>query len=453
MNTADSGIQINEKLIKLVNTKFAEQSVLIISTNKILRTNLKKVFVLFGFPLDRIGVTDTFHTAKEIITEHKPAIIISSFIIDEEFGSIDLKELHRRNYPDTTDNIFIALTDNPAHYMRTYKFEHGYDEVFKGEQSLQGYSNGLQSVFIQKVQIKPKEKLVNTIETLINEGHYNKAIEKLSKIESELNDLINFSLLGDIYYHQDNYEKSLEAYKFILEEDPINFKALSKSIKILNALGDHQKAKEYIENFLEHYECIPENLITFMKICNKAGDFNKTVFLGEQYADDPLISKEDKISLVELLQEASKEMFEHDPDKAVDIILSTIKISGGNNFDVFSNAVDILVKTRDHKAKAQDLYSKYYSNFSDEIEIDLVEYKAYYSSRSHAENFKLGMELYNKKFKSHFLFYTLIITGIEIGRSPDTLEDIVYGAIKVFPDFKANYQALLSKINNSTVTS
>lgn len=105
--SSDSGIQIHDKLLKLVSVKFEGQSVLIVTPSKTLRTNLKKVLVMFNFSLDRIGVTDSFHAAKEIILEYKPAIIISAFKIDEEFGSYDLMELHRQNFPSPIDNLSL----------------------------------------------------------------------------------------------------------------------------------------------------------------------------------------------------------------------------------------------------------------------------------------------------------------------------------------------------------
>ncbi len=448
----DTGIQIHDKLLKLVSTKFDGQSVLIVTPSKTLRTNIKKVLVMFNFSLDRIGVTDSFYAAKEILTEYKPSIVICSFVIDEEFGSIDLMRLHRENFPSTIDNIFISLTSSPSHYMRTYKYEHKYDEIFKGEQSIQGYANGLQSVFIQKLQVKPRDLIIADIQSCINRKDFSASIDLLSKNEEQLRDVDKFSLLGEIYFNQAHYDKSIEAYELLLEEDPINFKALHDSIKAYYALGNFKQASELQDSFLEHFECVPENLILFLRIYVENKQFTKALNLGQQYTDDVLLTKEDKMSLVELYQEAAKGMLDENPEKAqeaVDAITSTLLLSGGTNFKVFNTAIDILIKTSDFKAKAEELYSKYYSNFSDEKEIDLMEYKAYYASRTHDENFKLGIELFNKNYKSHFLFYTLIITGLEIGRKKDALEDIIYSAIKAFPDFRPNYEALLTKVEQS----
>lgn len=446
---SDTGIEIHEKLLKLVTAKFEGQSVLIVTPSKTLRTNLKKVLVMFHFSLDRIGVTDSFHAAKEIVTEYKPAIIISSFVIDEEFGSLDLMELHRENFPSPIDNIFISLTSSSNHYMRTYKYEHKYDEIFKGEQSIQGYANGLQSVFIQKLQVKPRDLTVAEIQSHINQKDYSTAINLLSEKEQELRDVDNFSLLGEIYLNQSHLDRSLEAYRLLLEEDPINFKALNNSIKAQYTLSNFKEASDLQDSFLEHFECVPENLILFLKIYIENSQFTKALNLAKQYTDDPFLSKEDKLSLVDLYQAAAKGMLDENPEmaqEAVEAVMSSLLLSGGSNFKAFNSAIDILIKTSEFKSKAEELYAKYYSNFSDEKEIDLMEYKAYYASRNHDENFKQGIELFNKNFKSHFLFYTLIITGLEIGRKKDALEDIVYTAIKAFPDYRPNYEALLSKI-------
>lgn len=445
----ESSIQINEKLLKLISARFGGGHVLIVTTNKTLRTNLKKVLTMFNFPLAQITVADTYALARECLNSNQPAIIISSFEIDEKNTAKDLLKLHRENYPDHIENLFITLTDRDASYMKSYRFEHGYDEVFKGQQSLQGYANGLQALFIKKLQLGDTDKLIYQVRSLIDDFQIDKALEMLASLDGKIESTQNLKLIALAYYRDNQFDKALHAYDLVLEADPLHYESLHNSIVMNFENKKYDKASQSLKTFLEHYECVPENAVSFCKILNHCGHHNDSIELSLKFIEDDLLPKEDKTSLITIMQESAKEIMNEDPQRACEIIKDSVRLSGAKEYSVFNNAIDIFIKTSDYKENAQDLFSKYFSNFSEEKDIDLLEYKAYYPARAHAENFQKGMELFNRKFHSHFLYYTLIITGIEIGRSKDALEDIIFSAIKVFPDFKPNYEALLMKIQDS----
>ncbi len=438
------GLKINSKLVELVSEKYNEDQVLIITSNRSLRSSIKRVLTHFKIPIDNIGIADSYTQAASIIETHKPRIIFTSYTIDHYIAK-DVLSLHRNNFPDPSSSIFCVFSDLDLKYMRSYKFEHGYDELYKGLSSIQDYINGLQAVFIKKLQLSKNDSFINNVRAEIRNCEPQKAITLLSQSDIDLEDVENFSLLGDIYLAQGHDEKALESFTFVLDDDPINYFALKQSALLYNKLGLFSEALQSAKQFLEHYKCIPDCLCEYIDIFLNNRDYVGFLSLVNSYIDDPYINKETKEKIIRSYLIAGKNLKEKSPDIAKSCFTDAIRLSGGNSFETYHKAIEELSEVETLKPVAIELFNKYRTNFESEDKIELTEFKVLFHTLDVAEVYARGLKLLRNNIKEVYLYQQVISSSINLGRKKESIEDLIFDACKNFPDHEDLFKGLLIK--------
>ena len=442
----NEGLKINQKLVGLVSEKYSQDNILIITSNKAVRMSIKKVLTHFNLSIDKIGVADSYSQAKQLIEMHKPRLIFSTYTLDDSHTSLDILSEHRKLYPNPSESVFCVFSDLDLPYIQSYKFEDGYDELYRGLSSIQNYINGLQAVFIRKLQLKATDKNSSIVRSEVYNNNFDRALEILNNEELEISDADSYSIYAEIFHKQGLLEKALESYVFLLDEDPLNYHALKNTALIYFQMELFEEAYESVKEFREHYKCTPNVLKDFIDIliCNR--DYIGIVSMINSYIDDTNVDDSTKNKMTRALLIAGRHLKDSSPKTAKTCLADAIRLSGGRNFDTYDKALSEMSEVESLKPFAIELFNKYKSNFEAESKIELVEFFVLKHTFDETEKYAKGLKLIRNNIQDKRIYESVISSGISLGQKKESIEDLVFDACKFFPEQEGYFKNYLTKI-------
>ncbi len=434
---------VSQELVQRVKKNFGESQVLIVSNNKAMRNNIKRVFVTLGFPISSIGIAEDYKTAKEALEEHSPNIIISNYAL-EGASVVDLRNLHFELQANRLKSLFFIVTELDSPALKNLEYDYDLDGVLTGVQNFQTTLDYFTEKFEKRVSVTKSTLFIFKIMELLNQGHAEKAKSFLDAAnEIEIHDLQKEIITAKINIALNNYDEAQLSLQKIIELDNTNYYALTEIINIFYNQRNFEQAFKYVIQFTKNYIPSTNKLPNILKILlfNKANI--EVVKICEIFKNDDDIDQQTKLNIAAALALAGKALIKDKPNLANDALNDSIAISGGQNFNILQMVINSIIDESENYDLAQKFIEKYRHNYTDIKPFLALEFDVFKRSRNAGEIFKEGIELIKNDIKSFNIYDSLISASVLMGRRPEAIEDLVFEACREFPDFCDQFKSHL----------
>ncbi|EQC47367.1 hypothetical protein [Bacteriovorax sp. Seq25_V] len=434
---------VSPDLVQKIKKTFGESQVLIVSNNKAMRNNLKRVFVTLGFPIGGIGIAEDYKTAKEVLEEHSPNIIVSNYLL-EGANVIDLRNLHFDLQANRLKSLFFILTELDHPSLKNLEHDYDIDGVLTGVQNFQTTLDYFADKFEKRVNVTKSHLFTFKIMELLNQGHSEKAKSFMgAAFEIDVPEIQRELMSARINLSLNNFDDALTSLKRIIEIDAKNYFALSEIINIYYNQRNFDLAYNYVASFTKHYTPSASKLPNILKILL----FNKSnvevVKICEAYKNDADLDQQTKLNIAAALALAGKALMKDKPNLAGEALNDSIAISGGQNFNILQMVINSIIEESENYDLAQKFIEKYRHNYTDIKPFLALEFDVFKRSRNAGEIFKEGIELIKNDIKSFSIYDSLISASISIGRRQEAIEDLVFEACREFPDYCDQFKSHL----------
>lgn len=426
--------QINQELINAVKKNYEASQIVVISSNKSLRTNIKKILTDMGFNLASIGIFDDYQTGLKIIEEHTPAIVICSLQEDKiQFNR--LLEMHKKLLPNRYKNLFFLMTERTEAYFKNYKYDFDFKDIYSGVQNYAALTN----FFVENLKDAlnfTKEKLLQAkIQELINNSEIDKVMSIVSTLDDKhINSNLRIDLLAKISALNNNNQDALRYFNESFAINDSSYITNINLIKIYFDMKEYDKAFSLIKHFTKNHECSPMHIPIFLKVFLFNKDYLNVIRFCSKYITDGTIDQTVKLNMAAALALSGKHLITEKPYLAKESLELALSISGGTSFNILSMIITSILDTTKDYAYAEQLLDQYKSNFSNHIQYPILCFEVAKSRLNPNETFIQTTQLLKEGFKSKSIYESLINASIIIGRKKELIEDIVYDACNTFPE-------------------
>lgn len=421
-----------------IKRNFVDSQVLIASSNKALRNNLKKVLSTMGFTLNNIGVCEDIRSAHQIIETHCPPIVIYAGS-DNDQDIIPLVNLHKNLFPNRLKAFFLVVSEKDNRFFQNFKYDYDIEGVFLDTQNFGQLLNFFTSIF-ELNQVETKSQIFNSkIREFIFLGQFEKAKAFLqSSQDFKISDELKLEYLAKIDIYQHNFDDALKNLEKLCLSNNKNYFALTSMIEIFFQQKSFDLAWEYVNHFLKFYTCSEKNIPTFLKVMLFNKEYLHVIKFCEKYANEVNIDSAVKLNMAAALALCGKNIITDRPNAGKDALELAIKISGGMNLNIINMVITSIIESVKDIDYAAKIIEQYRINFQDSKQFLAIEFEISRRVKKPEEIIIEANNLLKKDIKTHSIYETLIEASHQLGRKRELIDDIVYEACKTFPE-KCDY--------------
>lgn len=432
---------VDEKLLAKLEAKFGKFRILIVSSNKTMKSTFKRAFTALNFKMANISVAEDYSEACKIIREGAPHILVTSLYLKDDKTAMDLFAIHREYFPTSLKNFFFVTTEIEEHYISSLEHEYEFDALLQGQFSFQQYVQTFSKTLKKKLNPTKSDVLVAKVKEQIRAKEYDKGLAMIAASEDfQINEIDKLNLEADIYFKKNEPQEALKRYREVLNFDARNFNALVNTISINFSDKNYGVAYEYTQKFLENFSAPPNYLPIILKVLLFNKEYFKIIKLCKEYDQDDRIDLHVKLNIAAALALCGKSLITSNLEVATEAFERAISISGGQSFNILQMVVTSLLAKSELHEKAVGFVEKYRANFIKMNQFIALEYDVMAPRRSAQENISEGMQLINKNVKSYKIYETIITSSVKTGRRKEVIEDLVFEACKEFPDYSEQFK-------------
>ncbi|EQC50632.1 lipopolysaccharide assembly protein LapB [Bacteriovorax sp. DB6_IX] len=432
---------VDEKLLAKLEAKFGKFRILIVSSNKTMKSTFKRAFTALNFKMANIAVAEDYSEACKIIKEDAPHILVTSLYLKDDKTAMDLFAIHREYFPTSLKNFFFVTTEIEEHYISSLEHEYEFDALLQGQFSFQQYVQTFSKTLEKKLNPTKSDVLVAKVKEQIRAKEYDKGLAMIAASEDlQINEIDKLNLEADIYFKKNEPQEALKRYREVLNFDARNFNALVNTISINFSDKNYGVAYEYTQKFLENFSAPPNYLPIILKVLLFNKEYFKIIKLCKEYDQDDRIDLHVKLNIAAALALCGKSLITSNLDVATEAFERAISISGGQSFNILQMVVTSLLAKSELHEKAVGFVEKYRANFIKMNQFIALEYDVMAPRRSAQENISEGMQLINQNVKSYKIYETIITSSVKTGRRKEVIEDLVFEACKEFPDYSEQFK-------------
>lgn len=437
---------IDAELCLAIKKNYEETQIVVISSNKTLRMNIKKVLSELGFNLSNIGIVDDYQTGMIITQEHVPSIIICSLQQEDKYSFKDILNLHKELLPNRYKNLFFLMNETEFKYIDNYKFDHDFKDVFSGIQNYTNLMNFFSKNFKDALSFTKEKLLLSKINELITNNELEKVTSIITTIDqSYLSENLKNELLAKISLKKLDFESALQFLEKSYSHNNQGYHTLISLIRVEFELKRYEKAFHYIKEFIKLYDCSLDDIPNFLKIFLFNKDYLSVIRFCTKYIGDEQINSIIKLNMAAALALAGKNLIIEKPNLAKESLELALSLTGGTSFNILSMIVNsILESTKDYEY-ASMLLEQYKSNFSHHQQYPVLYFEVMRTKLMPNEILMETTKLLKDGFKSKTIYESLINASITIGRKKESVENIIFEACKTFPENCDFFKNLLTE--------
>lgn len=436
---------IDPELCLAIKKNYENTQIVVISNNKTLRMNIKKVLTEIGFNLSNIGIVDDYQTGLIVTAEHVPAIIICSLQKEEKHDFVEVLDLHKRLLPNRYKNLFFLMSESQSGYIDNYKSDFDFKDVFSKTQNYSNLLSFFTKNFKEALSFTKEKLLLSKINELINNNEYDKVTSIITTIDQTyLSETAKDELQAKIALKKLDFNGALPFLERQYLLDNKSYSNLISLIRINFELRKYDLAFNYIKKFSKSYECSPKDIPQFLKVFLFNKDYLSVIRFCSKYITDDQIDATTKLNMSAALALAGKNLINEKPNLAKESLELSLSMTGGSSFNILSMIVNsVLDSTKDYDY-ACVLLEQYKSNFINHQHYPILYFEVTRSKLQPNEVLTQTTKLLNDGFKSKTIYESLINASITIGRKTESVENIIFEACKTFPENCDFFKNLLS---------
>ena len=432
--------EVDPKIIKY----FEDKTCLILEPSTSVRNTIRRLMKSLGLDNNRQTVVQNIAEAKGMILQDRPNFVISAFEINGK-NSLELSDLHIQAYPNRMDAGFYVLSDNNSLSIASMILDLEIDAYYSQPFTF----STLQESFLKSLKFKVNpNKFWKTFEEgkeLLHLDEMDKAEETFKSILSDNEESsIAYAYVGNIAESRNELDKAEEFFNKGIDLNPTSYNCLKGLSELCMKTKKYKKGYEVYHKMIENYPLNP----------SKIPDLTRLSIVNQKYEDilnytEIFSGLEDKVEGIKVYISAGlaicgKFMLNNDDrEKGMDALMEAAKLSDGK-MEILKSVISTLMNAG-AKKKAKQVLENCANDNTSENEFKVLELSIIFETGTPDKAFSLGTNLINRGIKEQGVYEIVIQSSIKLGRSNDKTEDIVFEAIKAFPDQKEHFNKFISK--------
>ncbi len=431
---------------------FLDKKWLILDTTNVGKSSVRQMAIELGATVDKILIADDMDEAITKLQQEQPHFVFTTFAYEDRSG-LELLSLHKEVHSNRLHTAFCVISDNNSlvHCMRMAEKE--VDLVI-----IRPYTNQvLMDEFVNAVEHKlDPAPFLEALEAGKEKLYYDNgdgAISDFEKAkESNPDHPMAYAYLGGIYFAKKEYPKAKEYYQDGLSKDAKHYRSLRGLFDVYFEEGSFAKAYEISARIMESHTLNPKMLPSIIRVCVSQEKYDDIIgfcsffsCLDENKEEDDLANIKIRKHLVAGLVVAGEYLFSKGKaEDAVDAIKQAAQFCLADKKVIRKMVVTLI--SNDHHHQAQEILE----DLTQEERIDhrsrkLLELEIGDLIFPPEKVVHLGIEMINEGIKDFVVYDLVIAHSIAMERNTDSVKELIFDAIDLYPEKKDYFTELLPK--------
>ncbi|MBL6989510.1 MAG: hypothetical protein ISR65_07015 [Bacteriovoracaceae bacterium] len=425
---------------------FSDKKAIILDPNGPIRIAIKKMLIALGMKPAEIIIVDSKDKAQTAFKKEHPEFVFAAHQLKNDALGTDLLDPHLQIYPNRLHAGFYLIS--AANYMSSV--------CAVLDQEIDGFISKpftLDSLF---------NTLLGTVQHKITPSQFTQDLEKgkelilTGKLDDALNMVQSAQKLkpksanplyweGLIHQKRSKMDEAISCYKTGLTKNPIHYKCLSALSEIYFENKSFDLSYQLTSTLVKHYPLNPTKLPNLMRLSIINKKYDDLVTYTEKFhtlaAEDDNVEKNISAALAICGQFF---LSINEVDKA-ESALTDSAIKSGGSIEILRNVCSTLAKNNKYK-KAISLLEQNTTSQTDDKEFKTLQFELLYLSNKFEQAALSGMKIVGEGIHTPKIFEMLIYASIQANRKKSNIEDIIFEAIRLYPDNQDRFNQLLQLI-------
>ncbi len=422
---------------------FKNKKAMLLEPSTSVRTTIRRLLVELGIESGRQIVAADFHSAIEIIKKDRPHYIFSSFEFQKK-NFTDLLVEHLQVYPNRLEAGFYVLSEKNSMSIASMVLDHDIDALCSQPFTFDTLKSSVLESLVYKVELDAYMKAIEDGKEKFRQSQYNMAKQMFDYATTLAKDVsLAYAWLGHTCVKQNSLEEAEKNYHKGLITNGKSYNCIKGLIEFYTQAKRYEDAYNFNKKLIENYPVNPdkiadlvrlsiinqkyEDVINYCKIFvgldEKVESVKKYISAGLAICGKYLISKDDKENGVNALVEAAK-------------------LSDGKREILYSVIKSLLQAGA--KNKAQQVLDDFSTEQTEGTDFSIMELEIIFETEEAGKAFNLGSSLLKKGIRDYRVYEIVIKSSVKLGRSADAISNVLFEAVKAYPEKKDFYDNLLS---------
>lgn len=419
------------------------RSVLIVTENTTDRTAWKKLFHELGTQTSNFYNANSLAEAMDIINSNEIHIVFSSYTMAET-PVMELVDRHNMKYPDRSNFLYFMASEKNSLAVSACAAEHDIDPLIIKPYTLSDLNAQVINAINKKINMKKEERFYYNIQELLITHQIDDAKEKIEKYKEMRPDSASpLYLEGSCQKMSGDLGGAISTWEKALTKDPLHHKTLTNIFDTNIEQKKFTNAYEHAQILCDKYPINPERIPNFIRVSLAMKNYQNLIdfceMILEVEADLEGIQRPIAAALAISAKnlagdEEHYELVKKSSLKSADLTEPTSKI--------FSTAIENLIACGDI-ISAQKLLDQIPSDEMTE-ELQFLELKIL--SKDETNNQQVFMKIQNLiklGYETAELYEMYLNSAKILGKKESFLEDVVFDAVKKFPEREENFKSFL----------
>ncbi len=432
----------SKETVKKVNNYLASKTALLLDPSSSTRTVIRKLLLAMSIPTANIKVANNFQESKEVIETAKPQIIVAEYHLEKGNG-LDLLPLMRSYCPSSLDGTFILVSEKNSPTIAALAAEEEVDIFVVKPFTYDSLQDEFMKALVPKLEASQYVKVLDNGKKLLKDKKYEEAMKLFDHARTlEQKPVLAFYFSGFVSMLLKKTDEAKKFYEEGLKIEPAHYRCLIGLYDVYMEQKQIEKAYEIAHFASQKYPVSPKKIPEFVRltVLNKKyeelEDFYN-LFINLEDRDQMIITYVGAGLVV-----CGKYLLQQDKrQKAVEIFSKAALVV--NQFPKILMEIIQTLITANLAKEAQQLMLKIPETVKASPDFQVLMLKQANLSDSAPKMIQSCQELLSKGIKDIAIFEIMLKRSIELKRESHVIDQIVFDAIKVYPDKKSHFEELL----------